>query len=94
MIFLFICIQELKKLRKNDINDQSSAGNGIGGSSELDPAQLKLEFNLLQRKYEILDEREKLLQKLVFNAKKKKASKDLATFLDDLNEILNSKVKK
>lgn len=63
-------------------------------SSDIDPTQIKLELSLLQRKYEILEEREIQLQKLCNNYSKKSNSKDLQAFLSEVNKILNSKPKK
>lgn len=62
---------------------------------DLDPTVLKLELSLLQNKYDILNEKDKALQKLcAIQACKQKNSKDLNLFLNEIMKVLNSKSKK
>jgi hypothetical protein len=64
----------------------------MNGSSDIDPTQIKLELSLLQRKFEILEDRELEIQKLCNGyAKNSRNSKDLQAFIAELNKILNSK---
>ena len=87
--------QELKIIRENEKN-KSTVNCELkmmnNNNMEFDPTQIKLEMSLLQRKFEILEERELQVQKL-FNRFKNNAknSKDLQLFLSELNIILNSK---
>ena len=66
----------------------------LKGSTDMDPTQIKLELNLLQRKYDILEDRENQMQKLISAYAKKNNSKDLNGFISELSKILNSKPKK
>lgn len=59
----------------------------------MDPSQIKLELSLLQRKYDILAEREKALQKLCSITIGKKNTKELDIFVNEVMKILNSKPK-
>jgi len=67
----------------------------LKAGGEIDAAQIKLEYSLLQRKYEILEEKEEQLQRLCASqSKKQNNSKDLQAFLSEMTKILNSKPKK
>ena len=62
--------------------------------TDIDPNQIKLELNLLQRKYDLLEDRENQIQKLISIYAKKNNSKDLNGFIGELSKILTSKPKK
>ncbi len=66
----------------------------LKAGGEIDAAQIKLEYSLLQRKYEILEEKEEQLHRLCASQAKKQNSKDLQAFLSEITKILNSKPKK
>lgn len=89
-------IQELRILRANEKNESSSKTEiKMNGSTDIDPTQIKLELSLLQRKFEILEEREIQIIRLCNGySKNRRLSKDLQQFISDLNAILNSKAKK
>ena len=58
-------------------------------SFEINPGTIKLEIALLQKKYDILNEREKALHRLcTITLNHKKNSKDLQQFLADMMKIL------
>lgn len=63
--------------------------------TDIDPTQIKLELSLLQRKHEILEERELQIVRLINGySKNTKNSKDLQQFIAELNKILNTKASK
>lgn len=66
----------------------------LKGGTDIDPTQIKLELNLLQRKYDLLEDRENQIQKLISIYAKKNNSKDLNGFIGELSKILTSKPKK
>lgn len=77
--------EDTAKINKDDLRFTTRA--------DMDPSQIKLELSLLQRKYEILAEKEKAIQKLCTASLSKKNSKDLDIFVNDLMKIINSKPK-
>lgn len=63
--------------------------------TDIDPTQIKLELSLLQRKHEILEERELQIVRLINGySKNTKNSKDLQQFIAELNKILSTKASK
>ena len=63
--------------------------------SDLDPTQIKLELSLLQRKFDLLDDREKQLDRLCQEwSNKGKLQKETQILLSEITRILKSKPKK
>ena len=60
----------------------------------MDPNQIKLELSLLQKKYDILEDRENQLNRLCNSYAKQKVSKEVQQLLNEVVRILNSKPKK
>lgn len=85
----------MKILRENEKNESNVKSElKLKASSDIDPTQIKLELSLLQRKYEILEERELQIQRLCNGyAKNNRMSKDLQQFIAELNKILAAKGK-
>lgn len=77
--------EDTAKINKDDLR--------LKTRTDMDPSQIKLELSLLQRKYEILAEREKALQKLCSITIGKKNTKELDIFVNEVMKILNSKPK-
>jgi hypothetical protein len=77
--------EDTAKINKDDLR--------LTTRNDMDPSQIKLELSLLQRKYDILSDREKALQKLCSASIGKKNSKDLDMFINEIIKILNSKSK-
>lgn len=75
--------EDTAKINKDDLR--------LKTRTDMDPSQIKLELSLLQRKYEILAEREKALQKLCSASIAKKNSKELDIFINEVMKVLNSK---
>ena len=81
-------------MRENQSNESEFKHQQKLVSADMDPTQIKLEFNLLQRKYDILEEKEAQLQKLCSIYSKKNNNKELVDILKEITKILNSKPKK
>lgn len=84
-------------MRENERNETFVKSDliKINGSTDIDPTQIKLELSLLQRKHEILEEREMQIIRLCNGyAKNQKIGKDLQQFIAEINKILSSKAKK
>ena len=81
-------------MRENQDNESEYKHQQKLVSADMDPTQIKLEFNLLQRKYDILEEKETQIQKLCSSYSKKNNNKELGEFLKELTKILNGKPKK
>lgn len=86
-------LKELKILRETERNETFIRSEVImNGGTDIDPTQIKLELSLLQRKYEILEDREMQIVRLCNGyAKNPKIGKELQQFIGELNKILNSK---
>jgi hypothetical protein len=59
----------------------------------MDSSQLKVELRLLQRKHKDLADREELLKKLCIEWSKKTNNKEVHSLLNDINKIMNKKLK-
>ena len=81
-------------MRENQMNESEFKHQHKLVSADMDPTRIKLEFNLLQRKYDILEEREIQLQKLCSSYSKKNNNKEMTEFLKEMTKILSSKPKK
>jgi hypothetical protein len=63
-------------------------------AADADPNQLKLELSLLQKKYELFEDKENQLNRLINSYSKQKLSKDVQILLNEVIKIMNSKPKK
>ncbi|CAF0814643.1 unnamed protein product, partial [Brachionus calyciflorus] len=87
--------RELKILREHESKENTYKEDfKMKQSHDIDPTQIKLELSLLQRKYEILEEKEIQLNKLCNNYLKKNIGKESQALLNEIIKILNSKPKK
>ena len=92
--------QELKLYREEErLNPNTENSDFLETSHakffDMDPAQIKLELSLLQKKFDILNERDIALKTLCsYQAKQPKNSKDLAIFINDVLKLLNGKKSK
>ena len=69
-------------------------GNRMTGS-DMDPAQIRLELSLMEKKFEMLDDRERKIERLCSEwLANKKISKETQTFINEVTRILKSKPKK
>jgi hypothetical protein len=63
-------------------------------TADADPNQLKLELSLLQKKYELLEDKENQLNRLINSYSKQKMTKEVQLLLNEVIKIMNSKPKK
>jgi hypothetical protein len=96
LIFLsfFLIFKELKTARENEeLELLSKEEVKLNELVEMDPAQMKLELSLLQRKFNLLEEREKKLSALCESFLKNQPNKETQVFIAEVTKILNSRLK-
>lgn len=87
-------LKELRIMRENESKEMTYKQEYKLQVADSDPNQLKLEMALLQKKYDILEDKENQLNKLCNAYAKQKMSKELQAFYNEVLKILNSKPRK
>jgi hypothetical protein len=86
--------RELRIMRENESREMSFKHDYKHKAADMDPNHIKLELSLLQKKFDIIEDRENQLHKLCNSYAKQKLTKEVQQFLNEVVRILNSKPKK
>jgi hypothetical protein len=81
-------------VRDNESKQMTHKQDYSHGKTDVDPNQLKLELSLLQKKYELFEDKENQLNRLINSYSKTKMAKETQLLLNDVIKIMNSKPKK